>query len=87
MTNIYISILGASFASAIFIGREIGQAEYRYIERFNNGKREGIPIFAGVHPKVWNKLDPYLWITPAAACAAIAWMFMLTGFDVMAILS
>lgn len=45
---------GAAFGAALFIGREHTQAEYRWIERYGNGKRDNMPIWGGVDPRVWD---------------------------------
>lgn len=68
MTHIAIAILfqiffglisgrwgvGAIAASAFFIGREITQAEYRWIEEFGGGKRANMPWWGGFDVSVWN---------------------------------
>lgn len=47
-------VAGAAFASALFIGREHAQAEYRWIERFGGGLRANMPWWGGFDPKVWS---------------------------------
>lgn len=46
--------LGAIAASMFFIGREITQAEYRWISAFGNGKRMNMPWWGSIDPAVWN---------------------------------
>ncbi|WP_173931397.1 hypothetical protein [Chelativorans sp. Marseille-P2723] len=47
-------LLGGIAAAAFFVGREITQAEYRWIEAFGDGKRENMPWWGGFDPAVWN---------------------------------
>jgi hypothetical protein len=42
------------FVAGFFIGREITQAEYRYIEKYAGHKRANAPIYCGLIPKAWN---------------------------------
>jgi TRAP-type mannitol/chloroaromatic compound transport system permease large subunit len=37
-----------------FIGREIAQAEYRWIEHYGNGKRANMKWYAILEPRSWN---------------------------------
>lgn len=37
-----------------FIGRELAQAEYKWIERFGDGKRANMPFFAPLEPRIWD---------------------------------
>jgi hypothetical protein len=37
-----------------FIGREIAQAEYRWIERYGKGLRESMPWYGSIDPRVWD---------------------------------
>ena len=48
---------GALLASGYFIGRELAQAEYRWIEQFGEGLRANAPIWAAFDPKVWPRAD------------------------------
>ncbi len=65
--------LGAALASAYFVGREIAQAEYRWIEMFGDGRRANMPWWGPFDLRVWTTLDQWLdWIGPVAATVAIA---------------
>ncbi|WP_137680639.1 hypothetical protein [Aurantiacibacter suaedae] len=48
---------GALLACGYFIGRELAQAEYRWIEQFGAGLRANAPWWAAFDPKVWTKAD------------------------------
>ena len=48
---------GALLACGYFIGRELAQAEYRWIEQFGAGLRANTPWWAALDPKVWTKAD------------------------------
>ena len=47
--------IGAFAGAAMFIGRELAQAEYRWIERYGSGRRANMPWYGSVDPKVWNR--------------------------------
>nr|WP_311269764.1 hypothetical protein [Sphingobium sp. WCS2017Hpa-17] len=64
---------GAMLGSAYFIGREVAQAEYRWIEWFGGGLRANMPHWGRFDPRVWPKLDQWLdWIAPTVATCAVA---------------
>lgn len=48
---------GALLACGYFIGRELAQAEYRWIEQFGEGLRANAPWWAAFDPKVWTRAD------------------------------
>jgi hypothetical protein len=48
---------GAALSSSYFIGREVAQAEYRWIEVFGAGLRANMPWWAMFDSRVWPKLD------------------------------
>ena len=65
---------GAAWGSAYFVGREVAQAEYRWIEQFGGGRRANLPWWGRLDPRVWPKLDQWLdWIGPLIVTAAVAW--------------
>ena len=66
--------LGAAFGAAFFIGREIAQAEYRWIEAYGEGKRANLPWWGAFTPKAWTVKSVVDFVAPAAACAAVAWV-------------
>ena len=66
--------LGAALASAYFLGREIAQAEYRWIELYGGGLRSNMPWWGPLDLRVWTTLDQWLdWIGPLVATVLIAW--------------
>jgi hypothetical protein len=40
--------------SALYVGRENAQAEYKWIERYGGGKRANMPFWGAFSPKVWD---------------------------------
>jgi hypothetical protein len=64
---------GAAVASAYFLGREIAQAEYRWIELYGGGLRANMPWWGPFDLRVWPKLDQWIdWIGPIAATSVVA---------------
>lgn len=67
---------GAALGAALFIGREITQAEYRWIETYGQGRRANMPWWGAFDLRVWTKADQWLdWIAPVVAVVALA-LFM-----------
>ena len=65
--------LGAALASGYFIGREIAQAEYRWIEQFGDGLRANMPWWGALDLRVWPRLDQWADILgPVAATGLVA---------------
>jgi hypothetical protein len=48
---------GAALACGYFIGREISQAEYRWIEHFGAGLRGNLPWWGAFDPRAWPRAD------------------------------
>lgn len=48
---------GALLACAYFTGRELAQAEYRWIEHFGEGLRANAPWWAAFDRRVWVTTD------------------------------
>ncbi|KPF64064.1 hypothetical protein IP79_07765 [Porphyrobacter sp. AAP60] len=64
---------GAALASAYFIGREVAQAEYRWIEQFGEGLRANMPWHAVFDRRVWQNSDQLAdWLGPVIATTGIA---------------
>lgn len=65
--------LGAAIGSAYFLGREIAQAEYRWIELFGHGLRANMPWWGALDHRVWPKLDQWVdWIAPLMSTCTLA---------------
>lgn len=65
--------MGAGIASAYFIGRELAQAEYRWIEHFGNGLRANMPWWGPLDLRVWTTLDQWVdWLGPLVATFSLA---------------
>jgi len=70
---------GAAIASAFYVGRELTQAEYRWIEMFGQGRRTNMPWWGQFDPRVWRKADAWVdWIAPVLAVLLIA-LFASSG--------
>lgn len=64
---------GAALTSGYFIGREVAQAEYRWIEQFGEGLRANLPWNAVFDPRVWQTADQTAdWLGPLVATFAAA---------------
>jgi len=64
---------GAALASAYFLGREVAQAEYRWIEQFGHGLRANMPWWGPFDLRVWPKADQWVdWIAPLVASCVVA---------------
>ena len=61
---------GAIFA-LFYMGREHAQAEYRWIERYGNGRRANMPWWGGFDPKVWNLKSLSDWLLPLVSAVGI----------------
>ena len=51
--------IGAALAMGYFLGREIAQAEYRWIEAFGDGLRANMPWWGALDPRVWPRADQW----------------------------
>lgn len=64
---------GAAAPSSYFIGREIAQAEYRWIEMFGNGLRANMPWDAVLDRRVWQNADQIAdWAGPVVVTVSLA---------------
>ncbi|WP_379923033.1 hypothetical protein [Erythrobacter sp. R86502] len=64
---------GAALATGYFTGREMAQAEYRWIEQFGGGLRADMPWHAVFDPRVWQNADQIAdWLGPIISTTAIA---------------
>ena len=55
--------------AAFYLGREVAQAEYRWIEA-HGGKRANCPWWCGFLPGAWNAKSLLDWLLPLAASLA-----------------
>jgi len=46
--------LGGLLPVAFFAGREHAQAEYRWIAKWGDGRRENMPWWGGFDPRIWD---------------------------------
>ena len=71
-TPIYLYLLPTAF----YIGREVTQAEYRYIAKYGNGKRANMPWYGGFIPKAWDTKSMLDWLVPLfVSLAFIVWSY------------
>jgi hypothetical protein len=59
--------LGGVFFSGFYLGREITQAEYRWISAFGEGRRANMPWWGGLDIQVWNTKSAADALSPAIA--------------------
>ena len=73
---------GATASSFYFLGREMGQAEYRWIERHGGGLRANMPRFAIITDSrdVWSEKS-VLWDTALPAAVTFGLAYLLNGYD------
>ncbi len=64
--------------AAFYLGREIAQAEYRYVEWFCCGKYSRMPWYAIFVPKAWTIKEILDWLLPLAVSACF--YFLLKAF-------
>lgn len=57
--NLGLPMLGAAF----YFGRELAQAEYRYIQE-HGGKRDSVPWWCGFLPSAWTFKGVTDWVGP-----------------------
>lgn len=66
---------GAALACGYFIGRELAQAEYRWIEQFGQGLRANMPWWGVFDGRVWDNADRLAdLIGPVLATVPVAWV-------------
>lgn len=65
--------LGATLGPLFFAGREIAQAEYRWIETYGQGKRANMPVLGGFDRSVWRGKSLRDVFFPMIVCLGIAW--------------
>lgn len=64
--------LGAAAAIGFFLGREITQAEYRWIAEFGDGVRANLPIWGWLDPRAWTLKSLSDWVSPSIAVVLVA---------------
>lgn len=62
--------IGFYIGSAYYIGREVAQAEQRYVDKFGSGHT--IPWWQGKHPRLWNAKGILDWVYPLLVTGAVA---------------
>lgn len=65
---------GAAWGASFYIGRELAQAEYRWIETYGQGRRGNMPWWGAFDPRVWRKFDAWIdWVGPTVVVVIVAW--------------
>lgn len=72
-------LLGAAFGIALFLGREHAQAEYRWIEKYGQGKRANMPQWGGFDYRVWNVSSLLDFVSPVIACTVTYFAALALG--------
>jgi hypothetical protein len=64
--------LGAVLMMVFFVGRELTQAEYKWIQRYGQGKRRNMPWWGSLDYRVWDT-HSFWWNTtlPLIVCIII----------------
>jgi len=71
---------GAALACGYFIGREVSQAEYRWIEQFGQGLRANMPLWGVFDARVWDNADRWAdWIGPILVTVPVAFVMGRRG--------
>lgn len=63
--------LGGLVACTWWVAREHTQAEYRWIEKYGQGKRANMPDWAGFDYREWNVPSLLDFIAPVVACSIV----------------
>lgn len=71
-TGVPLSV-GCAAASMFFIGREVTQAEYRWIEHYGIGLRANMGFWDRFDPRVWKPTDVLDWVLPAVVTSLVAY--------------
>jgi hypothetical protein len=64
--------IGAAFGTGFYLGRELDQAEHRWIQRYGAGRRANLPWWGQFDLRVWNAKSWHDWILPTLATATVA---------------
>ena len=62
---------GCALGCLWFMAREHTQAEYRWITKLGNGKRDNMPWWGGFDPRVCDAASVLDWMVPVIVCAAV----------------
>jgi hypothetical protein len=65
--------IGAALACGYFLGREVAQAEYRWIEQFGDGLRANLPWWGALDARLWAQPEQVAdWLGPVLATSLAA---------------
>lgn len=63
--------LGGMLMSFFYLGREVTQAEYRWISAYGAGKRANMPFWGGLDPAAWTLKSLGDAVLPTAATVIV----------------
>lgn len=66
-----IFLVAVGVIAGFYIGREVAQAEYRYIETYCQRKRANMPTFAVFSPKAWTLKGILDWLLPCIVVTVV----------------
>ncbi|MDB5621951.1 MAG: hypothetical protein JWR39_514 [Devosia sp.] len=72
-------LLGGLMMIAFYLGREITQAEYRWISAFGAGRRANMPWWGGLDPQAWNAKSVLDVLLPVLAVLAVYFTARILG--------
>lgn len=70
---------GAVIACGFFLGREIAQAEYRWIEAYGFGRRENYRLRYLFTDRAWTFKGMLDWVLPIVATGVVAVTIIVRG--------
>jgi hypothetical protein len=65
-------VIGGVVLAAFYVGRELTQAEYRWIEQYGWGLRSNMPWWGAFDRRVWGVKSVLDFVLPALAVAVVA---------------
>jgi hypothetical protein len=70
--TLFFGVYGWFFSLALWIGRETAQAEYKWIQRYGNGKRANMPWWGCADYRVWD-IHSFWWnlVLPILASSVV----------------
>jgi hypothetical protein len=64
-------LIGGLLMASHYIGRELTQAEYRWIAAYGSGLRANMPWWGRFDPRVWNVKSLSDWLSPLIAAMVV----------------
>jgi len=67
---------GGLASCSYFVGRELAQAEYRWIEQFGDGRRSNATWWAAFDWRAWTTIDQVVDIVGPIIACTLLWLAM-----------